>query len=68
MGSKPRPLALKCKKVPYANKRREGFIQLHEEANGAAHMSVRLILSSYVEREKCGLSLDRVCFKSASVH
>ena len=42
---------LKRKEVPYVNKRREGFIQLYEEANGAAHMSVRLILSSYMERE-----------------
>lgn len=42
---------LRCKDVPYVNKTREEFIQLYEGANGAAHMSVQLILSSYVDRK-----------------
>ena len=64
---------LRRKEVPYVNKRREGFIQLYEEANSTAHMSVRLILSSYVEREvwselracifqmgECALGISRI--------
>ena len=72
---------LRRKEVPYVNKKREGFIQLYEEANGAAHMSVRLILSSYVEREVwselrscifqmgvCALRISRISWDESHVN
>ena len=72
---------LRRKEVSYVNKGREGFIRLYEEANGAAHMSVRLILSSYVEREMwselrscifemgvCALRISRISWDESHVN